>query len=462
MISIKEDYSEKSFVVYGDDTIKIMSELKKAGGAWNAHLKKEPNAGWVFPNTKLDAVKSMLFDYVQQESAPKQNSAISKRSSSATGKPTSKAMTAVKQKEVKRSLPLLEEIPLKKDFDFSRYNTKLEKRGDQEYLIINGQEFMFDYKRFALFRGESRDFGCMIYSTETGIAVWIKLPGPFYDHYDNGSDSDAGIVEPREKSIYDYFEDNIHLSTHYNNRWEEDDYRKMCVDIFTFILHCGKSFSDPMFIEFGRLIVTVTTLANIHKLPKFMLNNIAEITGEQIPITEEDYYRRSKSAKKALPTTDHFTKLPPALLGPKSKNRLNEIFNSYAIKFTLYAKSFRVSGGPNVHAFVKKYGRSITRDHESETSMGKRLNDKTKSGFNEGFSCDILHLEWFLSDILEADNYIENIDEETKKIILKKATARYEDYNETVVRSDGPRKDLYYYFIIGAKKSLYGALDITA
>lgn len=55
------NYSEKSFVVYGD-TKPIKETLKELGGKFNMYLRKENNvfAGWIFPLTKKEAVCSAL------------------------------------------------------------------------------------------------------------------------------------------------------------------------------------------------------------------------------------------------------------------------------------------------------------------------------------------------------------------------------------------------------------------
>lgn len=53
-------YSDKSFVVYGKSTLLIIDKLKSAGGKWNPRLTREPFAGWIFPNTKLEEVKKII------------------------------------------------------------------------------------------------------------------------------------------------------------------------------------------------------------------------------------------------------------------------------------------------------------------------------------------------------------------------------------------------------------------
>jgi hypothetical protein len=51
------DYSDKSFAVIGD-TKSIKDELKRLGGRFNFRLSC--GAGWIFPKTQIDKVKSYL------------------------------------------------------------------------------------------------------------------------------------------------------------------------------------------------------------------------------------------------------------------------------------------------------------------------------------------------------------------------------------------------------------------
>lgn len=66
METIKEDqniniesYSEKSFVIYGN-TKEYKDKIKELGGKFNSNLKVGP--GWIFSNTKIDKVKEWLTD----------------------------------------------------------------------------------------------------------------------------------------------------------------------------------------------------------------------------------------------------------------------------------------------------------------------------------------------------------------------------------------------------------------
>ena len=55
-----EDYSEKSFVVYGN-TKEYKEEIKNLGGKWNSNLRNE-KVGWIFSKSKKDKVLSYLDD----------------------------------------------------------------------------------------------------------------------------------------------------------------------------------------------------------------------------------------------------------------------------------------------------------------------------------------------------------------------------------------------------------------
>lgn len=59
VISLKiEEYSEKSFVIRGDDTKKFKDTLKELGGKWNPSLKD--GAGWIFSNTRKEQLEKFL------------------------------------------------------------------------------------------------------------------------------------------------------------------------------------------------------------------------------------------------------------------------------------------------------------------------------------------------------------------------------------------------------------------
>jgi hypothetical protein len=54
-----ENYSDKSFVIRGNDTIKFKDTLKEFGGKWNSMLKN--GGGWIFSNIH----KSKLEKFVE-------------------------------------------------------------------------------------------------------------------------------------------------------------------------------------------------------------------------------------------------------------------------------------------------------------------------------------------------------------------------------------------------------------
>ena len=60
-------YSERSFVVRGEETKKYKEDLKKLGGRWNPRLKG--GAGWIFSNKKEKAVNDFIMsvDYVEEK-----------------------------------------------------------------------------------------------------------------------------------------------------------------------------------------------------------------------------------------------------------------------------------------------------------------------------------------------------------------------------------------------------------
>ena len=53
-----QDYTDKSFVLFGDETKKYKDYIKEMGGKWNANLKIGP--GWVFSNNQKDSVREWL------------------------------------------------------------------------------------------------------------------------------------------------------------------------------------------------------------------------------------------------------------------------------------------------------------------------------------------------------------------------------------------------------------------
>ncbi len=53
-----QNYSDKSFVVRGEDTIKIKDTLKYIGGKWNSSLKD--GGAWIFSNNQRERVDKLL------------------------------------------------------------------------------------------------------------------------------------------------------------------------------------------------------------------------------------------------------------------------------------------------------------------------------------------------------------------------------------------------------------------
>jgi hypothetical protein len=60
-----QPYSDRSFVVRGEDTKNYTQDLKNLGGKWNRSLKStegEISAGWIFSNKRLESVKALIDD----------------------------------------------------------------------------------------------------------------------------------------------------------------------------------------------------------------------------------------------------------------------------------------------------------------------------------------------------------------------------------------------------------------
>jgi hypothetical protein len=55
---IIQDYSEKSFVVRGEDTKKFKDTLKEFGGKWNSSLKD--GAGWIFSSIHKERIEKFI------------------------------------------------------------------------------------------------------------------------------------------------------------------------------------------------------------------------------------------------------------------------------------------------------------------------------------------------------------------------------------------------------------------
>ena len=65
------NYSDRSFVLFGDDTRNHIDLIKSLGGKWNRNLTNpitgERFGGWIFSNGRLNAVSSVLGNYIIQE-----------------------------------------------------------------------------------------------------------------------------------------------------------------------------------------------------------------------------------------------------------------------------------------------------------------------------------------------------------------------------------------------------------
>ena len=64
------NYSDKSFVIFGDDTRNHKDLIKSLGGSWNSGLTNpitgERFGGWIFSNKKLNVVYDILGNYIDE------------------------------------------------------------------------------------------------------------------------------------------------------------------------------------------------------------------------------------------------------------------------------------------------------------------------------------------------------------------------------------------------------------
>lgn len=70
-----KDYSDKSFVLYGEDTKKYKEEIKKLGGKFNSNLK-EIGAGWIFSVKNKEKVEEFLNIFSETKSNEVENSHV--------------------------------------------------------------------------------------------------------------------------------------------------------------------------------------------------------------------------------------------------------------------------------------------------------------------------------------------------------------------------------------------------
>lgn len=73
-----QDYSEKSFVLLGNDTKTFKEEIKNLGGKWNSSLSKngEKFSGWIFPSTKKNIVSRWINDKNIKKDSPTTESKV--------------------------------------------------------------------------------------------------------------------------------------------------------------------------------------------------------------------------------------------------------------------------------------------------------------------------------------------------------------------------------------------------
>ena len=63
------NYSDRSFVLFGEDTINHRDLIKTLGGRWNRNLRNpitgERFGGWIFSNGRFNAVSNVLGNYIE-------------------------------------------------------------------------------------------------------------------------------------------------------------------------------------------------------------------------------------------------------------------------------------------------------------------------------------------------------------------------------------------------------------
>jgi hypothetical protein len=63
------NYSDRSFVLFGEDTINHRDLIKSLGGRWNRNLRNpitgERFGGWIFSNGRFNAVSNVLGNYIE-------------------------------------------------------------------------------------------------------------------------------------------------------------------------------------------------------------------------------------------------------------------------------------------------------------------------------------------------------------------------------------------------------------
>jgi hypothetical protein len=68
------NYSDRSFVLFGEDTKTHKDLIKSLGGSWNRNLRNpitgERFGGWIFSNERFNAVSNVLGNYIDLPSDP--------------------------------------------------------------------------------------------------------------------------------------------------------------------------------------------------------------------------------------------------------------------------------------------------------------------------------------------------------------------------------------------------------
>jgi hypothetical protein len=60
MSLVIRSYSDKAFILYGEDTKKFKDEIKTFGAKWNSSLSGSQGKAWVLSNKKLEDIKKWI------------------------------------------------------------------------------------------------------------------------------------------------------------------------------------------------------------------------------------------------------------------------------------------------------------------------------------------------------------------------------------------------------------------
>ncbi len=118
-----QNYSDKSFVVRGEDTIKIKDTLKYIGGKWNSSLKD--GGAWIFSNNQRERVEKLL-----------------------------EVLNMSKTEKVERTEKVVKKVVVEEEIDQTKKVEKTEKlESDSDEIVIN------DYtEKTFIVQGNTKDY----------------------------------------------------------------------------------------------------------------------------------------------------------------------------------------------------------------------------------------------------------------------------------------------------------------